>query len=152
MYHALDWGVIKTKPTRTIPERLHDIHAGLCGLLDEFKPDVASVEQLFFFRNLTTVIPVAQARGIILLALQERRIPIAEYTPLQVKQTITGSGKATKQEIQAMMKHELGLKDIPRPDDAADGLAIALTLIRHTDTLKLLTSQQPLLSTPLAGL
>lgn len=152
VYHALDWGVIKTKPARTVPERLHDIYGGLCGLLDEFHPDIVSVEQLFFFRNLTTVIPVAQARGVILLAAQERHIPIAEFTPLQVKQTITGSGKATKQEIQAMMKLELNLKDIPRPDDAADGLAIALTLIRHTDTLKTLTSQKPLLSTPPSGL
>ena len=96
------------------------------------------------------MIPVAQARGIILLVAQERRIPIAEYTPLQVKQTITGSGKATKQEIQAMMKHELSLADIPRPDDAADGLAIALTLIRDTDTLRTLSTQKPLFSAPLS--
>jgi crossover junction endodeoxyribonuclease RuvC len=96
-------------------------------LIDELKPDQAAIEQLFFARNVTTALTVGQARGVALLALQKANLPIGEYTPLQVKQAITTYGRAEKKQIQEMVKILLGLDSIPKPDDAADGLAIAIT-------------------------
>lgn len=123
---ALDWGMIKTCKTQTTIERITDIHAAMHELCKQFKPDKAVVERLFFFRNITTMGPVSEARGVILLALQQNQINIEERTPLEVKMTMTGYGKSDKKEIQEMVKLQLGLDKLPKPDDAADALALAL--------------------------
>jgi crossover junction endodeoxyribonuclease RuvC len=106
-------------------------------LVHEMKPDAASVEKLFFAQNVTTAMTVAQARGVILLALAEEKIPIYEYTPLQIKMAMTGYGRATKAQIQEMVRVQLGLKNKPKPDDCADALAAALTHIANGVNAKL---------------
>ncbi len=123
----LDAGVIKTPPDIAMPNRLETIYEEMRQIIIETKPDVAAVELLFFASNVTTGISVGQARGVVLLALAQAGLPIGEYTPLQVKMAVTGYGRANKQQIQEMVKNILGLNAIPRPDDAADGLAIAIT-------------------------
>lgn len=123
----VDAGVITTSKDLTMPERLQALYQDLTELIAEFKPDEAAVEQLFFARNVTTALTVGQARGVILLALQNANLPIGEYTPLQVKQAVTSYGRAEKPQIQEMVRVLLGLNSIPKPDDAADGLAIAIT-------------------------
>lgn len=122
----LDYGVLRTPAHQPLPERLALIYTGLNEVLDRFRPDGVGVEQLFFARNVTTALPVAHARGVILLAVQQRGIPLAEYKPMEVKQAVTGYGHADKQQMQQMVRLLLGLEEIPRPDDAADAVAIAL--------------------------
>jgi crossover junction endodeoxyribonuclease RuvC len=130
----LDAGVITTKPTISMPERLDIIYRDISGLLKEFKPDQAAIELLFFGTNVTTAISVGQARGVALLALQQAGLSIAEYNPMQIKMTITGYGGAKKPQMQEMVRLLLNLKVIPKPDDAADALAIAMT---HARTINL---------------
>lgn len=125
--HFIDAGVITTPPEMSMPNRLSEIYAGLGHIIEEHQPDHVSVELLYFATNVTTAISVGQARGVILLAVAEAGLGVAEYTPLQVKQAVTGYGKADKKQIQEMVKMLLGLNGIPKPDDAADGLAIAIT-------------------------
>lgn len=122
----LGHGVITTPPNTEICARLEEIYADVLVLVDKFKPDAAAVEELFFVNNTTTGIPVAEARGVILLALTQKKIPVFEYTPLQVKMAMTGYGKATKKQMMEQVTLRLGLSEIPHPDDAADALAIAL--------------------------
>jgi crossover junction endodeoxyribonuclease RuvC len=122
----IDYGVAETVPTESMPERLLQIYGNVRLLLAEHDPDVMAVEKLFFARNVTTAIAVGQARGVVLLAAAERGIPVREYTPSEVKQSIVGYGKAEKSQIQEMVRIILGLDQIPRPDDAADALAIAV--------------------------
>lgn len=122
----IDGGVVKTAPELDMPERLVIIHHELTELIAEIKPDIAAVELLYFATNVTTAMTVGQARGVVLLALSQAKIRIVEFTPLQVKQAVTGYGKATKPQIQEMVKTLLKLRSIPRPDDAADALAIAI--------------------------
>ncbi|HEU4715543.1 MAG TPA: crossover junction endodeoxyribonuclease RuvC, partial [Candidatus Saccharimonadales bacterium] len=110
-----------------IDERLEEIFDGLTDIIAETKPEVMSIEQLFFARNVTTAISVAQARGVAMLTGRKARLPIAEYTPMQIKQTLTGYGKADKKQVQEMVRLHLGLKDVPKPDDCADALAAAIT-------------------------
>ena len=129
----LDAGIIQTTIGDKAADRLQELHENLTELIDEIKPDVASVEKLFFAQNVTTAIEVAQARGVILLTLAEHDIPVFEYTPLQIKMAMTGYGRATKAQIQEMVRVQLGLKKKPSPDYAADVLAVALT---HQATLK----------------
>ncbi|MBS3873570.1 MAG: crossover junction endodeoxyribonuclease RuvC [Firmicutes bacterium] len=119
-------GCIRTPATLPAAERLQIIFNELAAVLVEGKINTAAVEQLFFNTNVTTALAVAQARGVILLALANQNIPTAEYTPLQVKQALTGFGRADKGQIQRMVQSMLGLKEIIRPDDAADAVAIAL--------------------------
>ncbi len=133
-YKILDYGVIKTKANCKTENRLESLYNDLISLVDEFKPKQAAVESLFYFRNQKTVINVAQARGVILLALEMKGIKVFHYTPLQVKQAITGYGKATKLQVQKMVKSILKLKKMPRPDDAADALAISIC---HINTMRL---------------
>ncbi len=140
-YHASDWGVITTSKHDPEPKRLQGIYETLTALVDEFKPDVAAVEKIFFFRNATTMVPVCQARGIILLVLYSAGVQYWEYTPMQVKQNVTGSGKADKKEIQHMIKDLLGLNEIPQPDDAADALAIALSCAFEQGPLRLFSAR-----------
>lgn len=120
-------GVITTPAHTPIDERLEEIFDGLTGIIAETKPEVMSIEKLFFSQNVTTAISVAQARGVAMLTGRKAKLPIAEYTPQQIKQTLTGYGKADKKQMQEMVRVHLGLKDVPKPDDCADALAAAIT-------------------------
>lgn len=121
-----EWGIISTPAKLPLPRRLDIIATDLNSLLEKFRPKLAVVEQIFFAKNAKTAIAVAHARGVILLVLAKKKIPIAELTPLQVKQRITSYGSAPKIQVQTMVKHLLALKNLPRPDDAADALALAI--------------------------
>ena len=120
-------GVITTPAHTPLDERLEEIFDGLTDILAETKPDVMSIEKLFFAQNVTTAMSVSHARGVAMLTGRKARIPIAEYTPQQIKQTLTGYGKAGKKQVQEMVRIHLGLKDVPKPDDCADALAAAIT-------------------------
>lgn len=122
----LDFGIIKTPAHIPIGERLCIIYDDLHTLLNQWQPDKVAVEKLFFYRMGNTI-AVAQARGVLLLVLAQHRLPLVEYTPAQVKQALTGYGNAPKSSVQSAVSEELGLLSIPKPDDAADAIAIALT-------------------------
>ena len=128
-------GVITTPAHTQLSYRLHSIYTDLTDLIKAFRPDAIAVEELFFNTNLTTGISVAQARGVILLACYESGVPVYEYTPLQVKQAVVGYGRAEKNQVMDMVKRILRLQDIPRPDDAADAVAIALCHARSCTSL-----------------
>lgn len=121
-------GVVRTKANIDIGERLIEIQKDLREIIRSYKPSHASVEQLFFSKNVSTGIPVAEARGVIMLTLKEEGLSVYEFGPGQVKQALTGDGRADKKAIQKMVSLELGLKSVPKPDDAADALSLALTL------------------------
>ena len=123
---AVDFGCISTPKDKKLSERLEIISQCIHILIDKYKPDEMAIEKLFFNKNITTGIPVAQARGVIVLAAQERGIPIYQYTPQNIKMAITGMGNADKKQMQFMVKTILGLKEAPKPDDAADALAVAI--------------------------
>ncbi len=124
---AVTWGAIKT-PTKTpMTDRLMQLHTELCALLVTYRPDTAGVEELFFGRNTTTAITVGQARGVILLSLAQAGLTIGEYSPPKIKSSVAGYGNADKAQVQLMVRHLLDLEETPKPDDAADGLAIAIT-------------------------
>lgn len=125
-YKIIKYGKIETKVGKELPERLEEIFRQMNVWLDEIKPDVVSIEQLFFNTNTTTAISVAQARGVILLACQMKNVKAYEYTPLQVKQAVVGYGKAEKLQVQKMVKTILNLESVPKPDDVADALAVAI--------------------------
>jgi crossover junction endodeoxyribonuclease RuvC len=131
---ALGYGVITTPKTQTLPQRLTFIAKCITELIDKYRPDAISIEELFFQNNRKTAIFVAEARGAILVSCMQNCQNLFEYTPLQIKQAMTGYGRADKNQIQQMVKIMLGLTDIPRPDDAADALAVALT---HAQSNKL---------------
>ncbi len=122
----LDCGVIKTSPNLDLPERLSVIKHDTLKLLELFKPDAVGVEELFFAKNITSAIKVAHARGVIIQTIADFRCPIYEFTPLQIKNNIAGYGQADKWQIQEMVKRILKLDRHPKPDDAADALAIAI--------------------------
>lgn len=122
----VDAGVITTPAHTPTNERLEDIFDSLTEIIVSTKPDRMAVEKLFFARNVTTAMSVAEARGVALLVGQKARLPIDEYTPMQIKQAITGYGKADKKQMQEMVRLQLGLKEVPKPDDAADALAAAI--------------------------
>ena len=124
---CVDAGVITTPAKQEDSLRLHTIYKDLDEIISEHKPEVISVEKLFFSQNVTTAMSVAQARGIVLLLAQQHNLKLYEYTPQQIKQSITGYGKATKQQMQEMVRMMLKLKETPKPDDAADALAAAIT-------------------------
>ena len=125
-FKVVNYGAITTDAQTPFDRRLAEIYEDMCSLLDLFKPDCMSVEKLYFNTNITTGIDVAQARGIIMLSAAQRHIPIYEYTPLQVKVAVTGYGRAEKHQMQEMTRNILGLKSVPKPDDTADALAIAI--------------------------
>jgi len=125
-FSALDYGVINTPGSEETPARLAMIAGGLERIIEKYKPDAVAVEELFFTSNQKTVIRVAEARGVILLTATMKCGSLYEYTPLEVKQAVTGYGRADKAQMQQMVKVLLNLKSIPRPDDAADALAVAL--------------------------
>ena len=132
----VDGGVITTLPTEAMPDRLVTICDEVGQLIAEHQPDQVVVEQLYFAQNVTTAMTVGQARGVVLLVAAQAGLPVQEFTPLQVKQAMTGYGRATKNQIQEMVKRLLSLDTIPQPDDAADALAIAITAahspLRHS--------------------
>lgn len=130
----IDYGIVSTPKEENLAVRLCMLERGIKQIIDKFKPDEIAVEELFFAKNVKTGISVAHARGVILLTANKECGRIFEYTPLQIKQALTGYGRAEKNQIQQMVKSLLGLKAIPKPDDAADALAVALT---HAQTNKL---------------
>jgi crossover junction endodeoxyribonuclease RuvC len=125
---SLDFGIIQTPARTEIGSRLKTIYDDLHGLIDEIQPDLVAIEQLFFYKMGNTI-PVAQARGVILLVIAQHQIPWVEFTPAQIKQAVTGYGNAQKPDVQAAVARELNMDKIPRPDDAADALAVALTAL-----------------------
>lgn len=126
-HKIVDYGVITTPKEESVPVRLAMINDGVEQLFATYKPDVIAIEELFFFRNYTTIINVAEARGIILAVSVKHCGKLYEYTPLQIKQALTGYGRADKKQIQQMVQLFLALPKLPKPDDAADALAVALT-------------------------
>ncbi len=123
---AIDYGVVVTPKEETLPVRLAILEEGVNKIIDRFAPEEVALEELFFTKNITTGIAVAQARGVTLLACVKKCGRLYEYTPMQIKQALTGYGRADKQQIQQVVTSLLRLKSVPRPDDAADALAIAL--------------------------
>jgi crossover junction endodeoxyribonuclease RuvC len=131
-YTVVDYGCIYTETGLQLSKRLKKIYDDLYVLLEKYKPDHMAVEELYYFKNNKTVISVGQARGVIVLCGEKLGVKIGDYTPLQVKMGITGYGRATKSQVQTMVKNVLNMESIPKPDDAADALAIAVT---HINTL-----------------
>jgi len=131
----IEYGHITTSKDRTDSERLLEIAKDIELLIEKHRPTTAAVEDLFFFKNLKTAVVVAQARGAILLTLEKRGLTISEYTPLQIKQALTGYGRAEKKQVQEMVKAVLKLSDIPKPDDTADAIAAALCYIHSYKSL-----------------
>ncbi|MDO4978605.1 MAG: crossover junction endodeoxyribonuclease RuvC [Candidatus Saccharibacteria bacterium] len=123
----IDNGVISTPPHTPLSDRLLDIYESMHEIIKLNKPDMVSIEKLFFTKNITTGISVAEARGVVLLVCKQENLPVFEYTPNEIKKTLTGYGSADKKQMQEMVKLHLGLKDVPKPDDAADALAAAIT-------------------------
>ena len=129
---AHEYGAVTTSPKARMEDRLMKLYDGLDALIKEYHPDVMGVEQLFFNRNVTTAIPVGQARGIVLHSAAKNGLELVERTPLQVKQAVVGYGKATKEQVIFMTQRLLGLAAKPKPDDAADALAIAICSIHSS--------------------
>ena len=125
-FTTIDHGAIITPPHTPVHERLKMIYEGIQGLVKIYNPDDMAIEELFYNTNQKTIISVCEARGVILLCAHQNRLNISEYTPLQVKQSVVGYGRAEKKQVQTMVKNILNLEKIPKPDDAADALAIAI--------------------------
>jgi crossover junction endodeoxyribonuclease RuvC len=123
---CVQYGVLTTTNAEATAQRLRTLHQRLTELVTMYRPGAVAVEELFFNRNVRTALVVGQARGIALLAAAQAEVPVFEYTPLQVKDAVVGYGRATKEQVQLMVRTLLGLADIPRPDDAADALAVAI--------------------------
>ena len=134
-FQLLQYGAITTPAGTDFPVRLQMIYNDMTELLMVAKPDAVAIEELFFGQNVTTGIGVAQSRGVILLAIQQAGIPIFQYKPMQVKQAVVGYGNATKHQVQDMTKRLLHLTAMPKPDDAADAIAIALCHARSSTSL-----------------
>lgn len=125
-YEILEFGVIATKKSDSDATRLAVLFNDLSAIINKYKPNKVGVEKLFFTSNQTTAMTVSQARGVVLLACQQNNLEIHEFTPLQIKNTLCGYGRADKKQVQAIVQQTFSLKQVPRPDDAADALAIAL--------------------------
>lgn len=134
-FNAVDFGVITTPKEESVSVRLNMVYDGIIQLIDKFKPEAVAIEELFFFKNQKTIIPVAEARGVIVLACSQKLGNLYEYTPLQIKQALTGQGRAEKKQVQFMVKNILGLDKIPKPDDAADAVAVAITHLQTNNVL-----------------
>lgn len=129
----LNSGSIKTSNKNTEPQRLLEIFEDITTIIETYKPDVASVEKLFFFKNQKTVMPVSQARGVIIMALEKCGVPVFEYTPMEVKQVLTGYGRAEKKEVETMVKIALKRENLTKLDDTIDSMAIAICHSRCCD-------------------
>lgn len=125
-FKAIDYGAVTTDKDTEMPRRLEILYDGLRDIIEEFRPEEASIEKLFFNTNTTTAINVGQARGVAILACMKGGLQVAEYTPLQIKQALVGYGRADKGQVQFMVKAMLNLPQIPKPDDTADALAAAI--------------------------
>ena len=125
-YKTVAYDAVITRAHTPLEERLEKVYTGINEIIKIYKPDAMSIEELFFNNNAKTALTVGQARGVIILAAVQNHVPVYEYTPLQVKQALTGYGRASKSQIQQMMKSMLALTEIPKPDDVADALAIAV--------------------------
>ena len=128
----LNSGSIKTSKNNTESQRLLEIFEDITTIIERYKPDIASIEKLFFFKNQKTVMPVAAARGVIMMGLERCGVPVFEYTPMEVKQTLTGYGRADKKEVEQMVKISLNGQELPKLDDTIDAMAIAIC---HTRSL-----------------
>lgn len=128
---ALDYGVVKTKKQEDFAQRLLEINQALKKVIKKHKPKCVGVEELFFCKNVKTALKVGQAKGVILLTASQEKVKVMEFTPLQIKETVSGYGKADKQQVQKMVQILLNLKTMPRPDHAADALAAAITCSRY---------------------
>ena len=126
-FRAIDYGVVVTPKEETLPVRLAILEEGVKKVLEKYRPDEIAMEELFFSKNITTGMAVSMARGVALVAVAERTENLYEYTPMQIKQAVTGYGGADKHQVQMMVKMLLNMKEIAKPDDAADALAVALT-------------------------
>lgn len=120
------YGHISTESGVPVPDRLKILYDDMCTVIEVYKPEVVAIEELFFNQNVTTAMVASQARGVLILAAVNAGLEVAEYTPQQVKQAVTGYGRASKQQVQAMVTRLLSLKEIPKPDDTADALAVAI--------------------------
>lgn len=125
-FEAVDYGVLSTSKDMSTPDRLKQLYSEMMEIISKYSPEEASIEKLYFNTNAKTIIGVSEARGVALLACANSGLRIFEYTPLQIKQAMTGSGRADKKQLQAMTARMLGLSEVPKPDDAADALAAAL--------------------------
>lgn len=123
---VVDYGVIETKSGESFPKRLEKLYDGMRALLDTYAPDAAAFEELFFYKNVNTALPVGAGRGVAILAASQRGLPLYEYTPMQIKLAVTGDGHADKRAVQSMVRMLLSLSSVPKPDDAADALAAAI--------------------------
>lgn len=139
----VEYGVITTDQEKPLPERLREIYERLSALIRERRPAAAAVEKLFFAKNVRTALSVGQARGVALLAMANAGLPVHEYTPLEVKQAVAGYGRASKEQVQQMVKMLLGLPSVPQPDDAADAIAVAICHIHSAKMKSLLAAEQP---------
>jgi len=126
---CLDYGSVTTKAKTELTDRLEILSRALTEVIKKYQPDLISVEELFFAKNAKTALMVGHARGVILLTARQQNVPVVEFTPLQVKQAVTAYGKAPKDQVQKMVKMLLNLKNIPKPDDAADALAVAIATL-----------------------
>ena len=130
-YKLVDAGVVRTKAHTPQKERLETIFENISEIIEEHKPQIMSIEKLFFTNNITTAMTVSEARGVVLLCAQQADMQLYEYTPLQIKQAITGYGKADKKQVQEMVRVVMKLKEVPKPDDCADAIAVAVTHAMH---------------------
>ncbi len=133
---AVQYGAVFTDKGEKPELRLKKIYEEISALIDHYKPDLMSIEKLFFNRNVTTAIPVGQARGVVLLAAANQGLPVLEFTPMQIKISVVGTGSATKEQVMYMVQHLLNLQEKPRPDDVADALAAALCGLNTAATLR----------------
>jgi crossover junction endodeoxyribonuclease RuvC len=135
---AVDFGCFETTPAHALPARLMEIHRAMAELIEEHRPAYVGVERLFFNRNVQTAFAVGQARGVVLLAAAQAGVPVFEYGPHEVKMAVTGYGRADKGQVQRMVQAVLGMDVLPRPDDAADALAVAIC-VAHAQPLAVAT-------------
>jgi len=125
-FDLLTSGSIQTQKGNTDSSRLYEIYSDISVIIEKYKPDIASVEKLFYCKNQTTIIPVAEARGVIVMALEKYGVPVYEYTPMEVKQVLTGFGRAGKKQVEQMVKYTLNFTELPKLDDTVDSIAIAI--------------------------
>jgi crossover junction endodeoxyribonuclease RuvC len=139
---AVAYGVVTTLAKHPLPQRLQQLYRELSALLQQYRPDEGAIEELFFSRNVRTAMSVGQARGVVLLALADANLPVADYTPLTIKQAVSGFGAADKVQMQTTVKMLLHLESIPRPDDAADALAVAICHLHSARLNRMLRESQ----------
>lgn len=130
---CLDYGSIQTSSSLAAPARLRILEKELAKIIKKYKPGILAVENIYFFKNAKTAIPVSQAKGVILLTAAKNNLPVREFTPLQIKMVVAGYGRAEKKQVQKMIKYLLNLKELPKPDDAADALAAAVCCGKSLD-------------------